>query len=317
VPTIIENNPAVTRKKYKKKSTKSNGFVKHYLLMLLPGYIWVTVFSIIPMFGIVIAFQDFNPVQGIFGSKWIGLGTFEYMFELKDTWNIFFNTLFIASLKIIGNLVVPLFFALMLNEMRNMLFKRTIQTLVYLPHFLSWVILGGIVLDIFSFEGPINQLFSFFGQKEPILFFAKAELFPFFVAGSDVWKEFGFNTIIYLAALTGINPSLYEASSIDGASRLKALWHITMPGIRTTVALLAVLSLGQVLNAGFDQIFNLYNPLVYSTGDIIDTWVYRVGLLDLQYELATAVGLLKSVVGFIMIIISYSLAYKFTNYRIF
>jgi putative aldouronate transport system permease protein len=312
------HNQTVTSRKYiKKKSVKSRGFIKHYLLMLLPGYIWITVFAIFPMFGIAIAFQNFNPIHGIFGSEWIGLGTFRYMFELDDTMNIFFNTLFIATMKIVGNLVVPLVFALMLNEIRNMIFKRSIQTLVYLPHFLSWVILGGIVLDIFSYDGPVNQLLAFFGWKEPILFFAKAELFPYFVASSDVWKEFGFNTIIYLAALTGINPALYEAASIDGASRLRGLWHITLPGIRTTAALLAVLSLGQVLNAGFDQIFNLYNPLVYSTGDIVDTWVYRVGLLNLQYELATAVGLLKSVIGFIMITIAYSMAYKFTNYRIF
>jgi putative aldouronate transport system permease protein len=295
---------------------KSKGFVKHYVVMLLPGYIWVTIFSIFPMFGIVIAFQDYNPMKGILGSEWIGLDTFKYMFVLDDTREIFFNTLFIAFMKIAGNLIVPLIFALMLNELRVMILKRTIQTIVYLPHFLSWVILGGIILDIFSFNGPINQLFSLFGV-EPILFFAKPELFPFLVVGSDVWKDFGFNTIIYLAALTGINPALYEASAIDGSGRMRALWHITLPGIRTTAVLLAVLSLGNVLNAGFDQIFNLYNPLVYSTGDIIDTWVYRVGLLDLQYELATAVGLLKSVIGFILIIVSYTLAYRFTNYRIF
>jgi len=311
---VLAREMSVVKKR--KESLRSKGFVKHYYLMLIPGFVWVTIFCIVPMFGIVIAFKDYNPVSGILGSEWIGLGTFEYMFMLEDTMNIFFNTLFITSLKIVGNLIVPLVFALMLNEVRNMVFKRSVQTIVYLPHFLSWVILGGIVLDIFSFEGPINQLLTLFGI-DPILFFAKAELFPYFVAGSDVWKEFGFNTIIYLAALTGINPALYEAAAIDGASRFRGLWHITLPGIRTTAALLAVLSLGQVLNAGFDQVFNLYNPLVYSTGDIIDTWVYRVGLLDLQYELATAVGLLKSVVGFIMIVISYSLAYKFTKYRIF
>ena len=149
------------------------------------------------------------------------------------------------------------------------------------------------------------------------MFFGRADLFPYLVVASDVWKEFGLNTIIYLAALTGIHPSLYEAAAMDGASRLRRLWHITLPGVRTTAVLLAVLSLGNVLNAGFDQIFNLYNPLVYSTGDIIDTWVYRAGLLNLQYELATAVGLLKSVVGFILISLSYYLAYRLTNSRIF
>lgn len=295
---------------------KIKGFAKHYYLMLLPGFIWLTLFSIVPMFGIVIAFQNYNPSKGVFGSEFIGLETFQYMFSLNDTYSVFYNTVFIAVLKIIGNLFIPLVFALMLNEVRYVVLKRSIQTIVYLPHFLSWVILGGVLLDIFSLQGIINQILNFFGI-ESILFFARADLFPYLVVGSDVWKEFGFNTIIYLAALTGINPALYEAAGIDGASRMRMLWHVTLPGIRTTVVLLAVLSLGNVLNAGFDQIFNLYNPLVYSTGDIIDTWVYRAGLLNFQYELATAVGLLKSVAGFILISISYYLANKFINYRIF
>ena len=295
---------------------KGGGYAKHYYIMLLPGLVWLVMFSIIPMFGIAIAFQDFNPVRGILQSDWIGLENFEYMFELRDARTIFVNTISIAVMKIAGNLFFPLVFALLLNELRIAIMKRWIQTIVYLPHFLSWVILGGIVLDIFSYEGPVNQLVTALGG-ERTLFFGRADLFPFLVVASDVWKEFGFNTIIYLAALTGINPALYEAAGIDGASRLRALWHVTLPGIRTTAVLLAILSLGNVLNAGFDQIFNLYNPLVYSTGDIIDTWVYRTGLLDMQYELATAVGLLKSVIGFALISVSYYIAYRFANYRIF
>ncbi|MBX4148398.1 ABC transporter permease [Paenibacillus lautus] len=295
---------------------RMKGFAKHYYLMLIPGFLWLFVFSIVPMFGIIISFQYFNPGKGILGSDWAGLEHFKYMFLLKDTQEVFMNTLVIASMKIVANLIAPLLFALMLNELRLMILRRWIQTIVYLPHFLSWVILGGIVLDLFSYNGPVNQLTALFGFQ-PKLFFADSQLFPFLVVGSDVWKEFGFGTIIYLAALTGINPALYEAANIDGAGRWRSLWHITLPGIRTTAVLLTVLSLGNVLNAGFDQIFNLYNPLVYSTGDIIDTWVYRTGLLNLQYELATAVGLLKSVVGFLLISISYYLAYRFVNYRIF
>lgn len=295
---------------------KTKGYAKHYYLMLLPGFIWLTLFSIVPMFGIVIAFQDFNPGLGMFHSEWIGLENFKYMFTLNDSKTIFFNTIFIAVMKIIANMIVPLTFALLLNELRVIIFKRWIQTIVYLPHFLSWVILSGILLDIFSYTGPINGILSMFGIS-PTLFFARADLFPFIIVGSDVWKEFGFNTIIFLAALTGINPSLYEAAAIDGASRLQRLLNITLPGIITTVILLSVLSLGNVLNAGFDQIFNLYNPLVYSSGDIIDTWVYRTGLLNLQYGLATAMGLLKSVISFTLITISYFLAAKFANYRIF
>lgn len=295
---------------------RMKGFAKHYYLMLIPGFLWLFVFSIVPMFGIVISFQYFNPGKGILGSDWAGLEHFKYMLLLKDTQEVFMNTLVIASMKIVANLIAPLLFALMLNELRLMILRRWIQTIVYLPHFLSWVILGGIVLDLFSYNGPVNQLSALFGFQ-PKLFFADSQLFPFLVVGSDVWKEFGFGTIIYLAALTGINPALYEAANIDGAGRWRSLWHITLPGIRTTAVLLTVLSLGNVLNAGFDQIFNLYNPLVYSTGDIIDTWVYRTGLLNLQYELATAVGLLKSVVGFLLISVSYYVAYRFVNYRIF
>ncbi len=299
-----------------KCNMKTKGYAKHYYLMLLPGFIWLTLFSIVPMFGIIIAFQDFNPGLGMLRSEWIGLENFKYMFTLNDSKSIFFNTIFIAVMKIVANLIVPLVFALLLNELRISVLKRWIQTIVYLPHFLSWVILSGILLDIFSFNGPINAVLSMFGVS-PTLFFARADLFPFIIVGSDVWKEFGFNTIIYLAALTGINPSLYEAAAIDGASRLQRLRNITLPGIMTTIILLSVLSLGNVLNAGFEQIFNLYNPLVYSTGDIIDTWVYRTGLLNLQYGLATAMGLLKSVISFMLIAASYFLAAKFANYRIF
>lgn len=295
---------------------KNKGLAKHYYLMLLPGYVWLIMFSIVPMFGVLIAFQDYQPVRGVFGSEWIGLENFEYMFALNDSKIIFFNTIFIALMKMVAHLIVPVIFALMLNELRVAIFKRWVQTLVYLPHFLSWVILSGIIMDVFSFTGPVNNMLSVF-HIDPILFMGKPELFPYLVVGSDVWKEFGFNTIIYLAALTGINPSLYEAAALDGANRWHRLRHITVPGIAPTALLLLILSLGNVLNAGFDQIFNLYNPLVYSTGDIIDTWVYREGLLKLQYGLATAVGLLKSVVGFILITLSYYLANRFTNYRIF
>ena len=291
-------------------------FYKHYYLMLLPGLLWVFVFKIIPMFGVVMAFQRFNPGKGILGSAWVGLKNFEYMLQLNDSKTIFFNTAFIAVLKIIFNLIVPILVALMLNELRLNSLKRGIQTVIYLPHFLSWVILAGIMLDVFAYHGPVNSVRSAAGNQ-PILFFARAELFVPLVVGSDVWKEFGFNAVVYLAALTAINPELYEAAAIDGASRFQRIIHITLPGIRTAVILMSVLGLRNVLDANFDQIFNLYNPLVYSSGDIIDTWVYRMGLLQMQYGLATAIGLLKSVIGFVMISFSYFLARKYANYNIF
>ena len=284
--------------------------------MMLPGLIILVLFNLVPLLGIVMAFQNFSPGKGILGSPWVGLENFRFMFSMRDTWNILYNTFFIAFFKIIGNLLVPLIFALLLNEVRSLKFKRTVQTIVYLPHFLSWVILASIILNIFGYEGPVNAVIELFGG-EKILFFANAKMFPWLVILTDIWKEYGFNAVIYLAALTGIDQTLYEAAMVDGAGRFKQLWHITLPEIRTTVVLLAVLALGNVMNANFDQIFNLYNPLVYSTGDIIDTWVYRTGLENLQFSLATAVGLLKSVVGFVMISCSYLLASKFANYHIF
>lgn len=288
----------------------------HYFLMMTPGFIILFLFNILPMFGIVMAFKDFNPGLGIFKSPFVGLENFKYMFELNDIKSILFNTVFIAVGKIILNLIIPLIFALMLNEVRNTKFKRSIQTIAYMPHFLSWVILAGILLDVFSPHGPINAVRHAMGL-DTFLFFANAKSFPGIIIFSDVWKEFGYNAVIYLAAITGIDPGLYEAAAIDGAGRFRRIWNITLPGIKATVVLLAVLALGNVLNAGFDQIFNLYNPTVYSTGDIIDTWVYREGIKNFQYSLATAVGLLKSVVGFVLITLSYWLASKFANYKIF
>lgn len=295
---------------------KKQPFALHYHLMLLPGIVLLILFSVVPMFGITIAFQNFKPNLGFWRSEWVGLDNFRYLFELPDSRKIFFNTIYIAVLKIVANLAVPVLFALLLNEVRTVLFKRSVQTIVYLPHFLSWVILAGIITDLLSMDGLINQLLAVFGM-EPIMFMASNNWFPGIVVASDVWKEFGFGTIVYLAALTGISPALYEAAAIDGASRLQQLRYITLPSLKPTIILLATLSLGNVLNAGFDQIFNLYNPLVYDSGDIIDTYVYRAGLLQVQYGLATAVGLLKSVISFVLIILSYVLASKFANYRIF
>ena len=291
-------------------------FVKHYYIMLIPALLWLFFFSIVPMFGIVMAFQDYNPGQGILHSKFVGLENFKYMFQMNDVKQVLCNTVVIAVGKIIGNIIFPLIFALLLNEFCIKRLKRPIQTIVYLPYFLSWVILAKIVFNIFGYTGPINQLREAFGRS-PINFFGEPSLFQPLVIGTDIWKGFGYNTVVYLAAILGVDQSLYEAAAADGAGRFKRIWHITLPGIRTTVALLAILSLGNVLNAGFDQIYNLYNPLVYSTGDIIDTWVYRAGLENLQYSLATAVGLFKSVISVILIVIGYKLADKFTGYKLF
>ena len=291
-------------------------FVKHYYIMLIPALLWLFFFSIVPMFGIVMAFQDYNPGQGILHSKFVGLDNFKYMFQMSDITKVLRNTVVIALGKIIGNIIFPLVFALLLNELAVKKLKRPIQTIVYLPYFLSWVILAKIVLNIFGYTGPVNQIIGLFGG-DAVNFFGEAKLFQPLVIGTDIWKGFGYNTVVYLAAILGVDGSLYEAAAVDGCGRFKRIWHVTLPGIKTTVALLAILSLGNVLNAGFDQIYNLYNPLVYSTGDIIDTWVYRAGLQNLQYSLATAVGLFKSVISLVLITVGYWLADKFTGYKLF
>lgn len=262
------------------------------------------------------AFQNYNPSLGFWKSGWIGLDNFRYLFSMSDSWQVLTNTLIIAISKMVLNLLIPLSFAILLNEIQRPRYKKAVQTIVYLPHFLSWVIMAGITINIFSYTGVVNQVASWFGIP-PRNWMSQASFFRGLVIWSDVWKGFGFNAVIYLAALTGINPNLYEAAAIDGAGRLRLARYITLPGLTSTIILLSLLGLGNVLNAGFDQIFNLYNPMVYSTGDILDTWVYRMGLLDLQFSVATAAGLFKSFISFIMIVSSYLAAYKIAHYRVF
>jgi len=295
---------------------KNKAFIRTYSLMVILGYIWLLLFSIAPMFGIVMAFQNYNPGLGFLKSPWVGLSNFRYMFSLSDSWTIMYNTIFIARGRVLLDLLFPLIFALLLNELRVGRIKRFVQTVTYMPYFLSWVILAGILIDIFGYNGPINMIRAVFGLPKTMIF-GNAKMFPWLLILSDVWKTFGFNAIIFLAALTGISPNLYEAAAIDGAGRRARLLHITLPGIAVTFMMLMTLGLGNVLNAGFDQVFNMYNKLVYSTGDIIDTWVYRTGLISLKFSLASAVGLLKSVVGFILVALGYILADRYAGYRIF
>jgi putative aldouronate transport system permease protein len=287
-------------------------------LMILPGLILILIFNYVPMAGIIIAFQKFIPAKGMFGDqKWIGLDNFRYVFELPSFTSIMWNTVYISLMKIVLGIVIPIVFAILLNEVKNSGLKRSIQTTIYLPHFLSWVILGGILIDILSpSDGLVNRVIKLLGFQ-PIFFLGDNKWFPYTMVITDTWKEFGYGTIVYLAAITGIDPALYEAAKIDGANRWKQVVHVTLPGMRMVVVLLLVLSLGKLLNAGFDQIFNLYSPPVYQSGDIMDTFVYRIGMLDAQFGVATAVGLFKSVISLIFISVSYYCAYKFADYRIF
>jgi len=286
-------------------------------VMLAPAVVLVLVYAYAPMVGIVMAFQRVMPGRGIFGSPWVGLDNFRFVFEMPTIFQVVWNTLFIAGMKAIAGIIVPVTVALMLNNVTSRSFKRTIQTVIYLPHFLSWIIMAGILVDILSpSEGIINHALGLVGIG-PIFFLGDDQVFPWTMIFTDVWKSFGFGTIVYLAALTEIDPTLYEAAVVDGATRGQQTWYITLPGISGTIIMLSTLSLGNILNAGFDQIFNLYSPLVYRTGDIIDTLVYRTGILNNQYGVATAVGLLKSVVSLLLIGIAYKLAAKWADYRIF
>lgn len=308
-----------TKKIRKKKYTMA--VLKRELplhLMLVPGLILIAVFNYTPMAGLIIAFQRFIPSKGMFGEQeWIGFENFSYVFSLPGFSQAMKNTIVIAFWKIVLGLIVPIIFALLLNEIHRNGFKRTIQTVVYLPYFLSWVVLGGIFLDMLSpSSGIVNQIIKAMGG-EGIFFLGDNRYFQPTLIVTDIWKNFGYGAIVYLAAILGIDTDLYEAAQIDGANRWKQTWHVTLPGMRMIIVLMLVLSLGNVLNAGFDQVFNLYSKAVYESGDILDTFVYRLGLIDAQYGPATAVGLFKSVISTVFISISYFLAYRFADYRIF
>lgn len=291
---------------------------KPLLLMLLPSAVLLFIFSYIPMVGIIIAFQKFIPVKGLFGpQQWVGLDNFRYILMLPEFKDALWNTIRISSMKIIGGLVVPVFFAILLNEITISFLKRIIQTVFYLPHFLSWVILAGIFVDILSpSQGIVNRFIRTLGFQ-PIFFLGDNKWFPYVLVITDIWKEFGFGTIVYLAAITSIDPSLYEAAMVDGANKWQQIRHITLPGMFPIIILMSVLSLGSILNANFDQVFNLYSPQVYKSGDVLDTLIYRIGLIDANYSLGTAIGLFKSGISFFLIATSYYLAYKFADYRIF
>lgn len=295
---------------------RNQKYAYQYHLMLLPVMAFLVIFHILPMFGVIIAFEKFIPTRGFFGSEFVGLKYFQQMLKMSISWRIFRNTVVIAMWKIAMNMVVPITFSILLNEVRVEGFKRTAQTIIYLPHFLSWVVLAIPIMNIFAYDGVVNNIVRAFGGS-PILFMSSNSWFRPILIMTDVWKEFGFGTIVYLAAITGIDPALYEAAVIDGATRGQRMLHVTLPGMLPTIVLLATRNLGNVLSAGFDQIFNLYSPAVYEVGDIIDTYVYRAGLLEMNYSLSTAVGLMKSAISIVLILTSNRLAYKLANYRIF
>jgi putative aldouronate transport system permease protein len=284
-------------------------------MILIPAVL-ILVYHYIPMGGIILAFNNYKPRLGIFRSPWVGLENFTFLLSTPGFLNAVRNTIVISICKICMGIIVPVIFSLMLNEITGARLKGVIQTIVYMPHFISWILMAGIIMKFLSQYGLMNRFLGLFGVN-PIIFLADKYKFVFVVIITDIWKEFGYGSIVYLAAITGIDPSLYEAAAIDGAGRLSQTVHVTLPGIVPTIILMTALALGRVLNAGFDQIFNLYSPAVYETGDILDTFIYRMAFQNSQFSISTAASLFKSAIGCVMLILSYKAAYKLSGYRIF
>lgn len=288
-------------------------------LMLLPALILVLIYRYGSMFGLVMAFQKFNPVLGFFKSPWVGWKNFIYIFSMPEFYRVLRNTLYISLGRICFGILVPLILALLINEVRVRFFKRFVQSTLFVPYFLSWAILGGIIIEIFSLKGPVNSILSLLGM-EPIFFLANNRWFPPLLVSTGVWRSQGYNMIIFLAAISNIDPHLYEAAEVDGANRWQQAVHITLPGMFPILMLLSAVYIGQVLNTNselFQQVLVLYNPIVYKSGDIIDTFVYRLGIFSGQFSPAAAVGLFKSLICSVIFFTFYILAYKVSNYRIF
>ena len=286
-------------------------------VLLLPALVVTFIFSYMPMYGLIMSFQNYTPALGFGRSPWVGLENFRFVFAQSQFVRSIYNTLFISLFKIALGTFASVLFALLLNEVRNTFFKRFFQTVVYIPNFISWVIIAGIMRSILASDGIVNVMFMAAGGTSPIQFLSDPAIFPWTMVWSDVWKSFGFGTVVYLASITSIDPELYESAVIDGAGRLKQTRYITLPLMGPIIVLMTVLALGNVLNAGFDQIFNLYSPNVYNTGDIIDTYVFRLGLENMRFSIAAAVGMFKSGVSLVLISLSLWIAYKVAGYKVF
>ncbi|BFT74252.1 polygalacturonan/rhamnogalacturonan ABC transporter permease [Paenibacillus sp. P36] len=310
-----EAKPGITHSDVKHARLAQNRYLlnmrKHWMLylMIIPGLVYYLIFKYVPLMGSVIAFQNYQIFKGMLGSSWVGLDNFKFIFTYQDFYHVLRNTATIATYHLVFGFPAPIILALLFNEVRLMLFKRVVQSMFYLPHFLSWVVVGGIVFELLSTQGVANMVRGWFGF-EPILFMQQQSYFRTIVVLSGIWKEVGWGTIIYLAAIAGINPNLYEAAVMDGANRWKQTLHITLPILFPTILVLFLLNIGNFLELGFDQIYNLLTPMTYSVGDIIETYVYRAGVLQGQYSVTTAIGLFQSVIGFALLWIFNRMARK-------
>lgn len=291
-PELTVPIEAQRKKRLWRKVVKS----KYLLLMFLPCLAYYIIFKYAPMFGIVISFKDYNLYKGIWASDWVGLKYYKMFFNSPDFWIILRNTFLLGIYKLFFGFPAPIILALLLNEVKNVIFKRFVQTVSYLPHFISNVIVAGMVVMFLSpSTGFVNKIIASFGF-EPIHFMNDPSLFRSIYVASEIWQHIGWETIIYLAALTSIDPALYEAADIDGASRWRKLWHVTLPGISSTIIILFILNVGRVLEIGFEKVFLLYNPATYSTADILSTYVYRTGLVSGNFSYAAAIDMFTGVV---------------------
>lgn len=283
---------------------------RYIYLLLLPGLLYFIIYRYLPMAGLIISFQDYNPFVGIWKSEWVGLKHFARMFEDSEVIHVLINTLQISVLQIFVAFPVSIILALMLNALRNETYKKLIQSMVYLPHFLSWVVVVGIFVVFMRGEGLINSILAQFGIPG-IPFLTEPALFKPIIVLQTIWKEAGWGTIIFLAALSGINPALYEAAVIDGASRFRQLWHVTLPAIRGVIVTLFILRLGSVLDTGFEHIFLMLNPFNMESGNVLDTYVYYKGIQQGNISFATSVGMFKGIIGLILVVSADKLAKRF------
>jgi putative aldouronate transport system permease protein len=290
---------------------------KSLYLLLLPGLLYYATFHYAPMYGITIAFKDYDVFGGVLGSEWVGLKHFKELMSSDTFSNVFRNSVLISFYKLVINFPIPILIAILLNEVRRLFFKRLVQTIIYLPYFLSWVVIAGLVINLLSpSSGVVNMLLQSLGA-EPVNFLGQKQFFRSIIVLSDLWHGMGWNTIIFLAALTGVDPQLYEAAKMDGAGRFRQIFHITLPGIRSTIIVLLLMKIGHIMDNGFEQIFLLSNPLVLEVGDVFETYVYRTGLVEAKYDYSTAVGLFKSLIGLVLLLIANTLARRFGERGIF
>jgi putative aldouronate transport system permease protein len=286
------------------------------VLMFLPVITYFIIFRYVPMYGIQIAFKDFRLGAGITGSEWNGLDNFRFVFAMPTFRRAVSNTIIISLYRLILGFPMPILLALLLNEVRHIRLKRTIQTISYLPHFLTWIVLAGLFMNILHpTTGAVNRiLMDVFGMERGIFFLGNAAYFRGTLVVTDIWKGVGWGSILYLAAIAGVDPGLYEAAICDGAKRWHRIWYITLPAMAPTITIMLILNIGGILDGGFDQIFNLYNPAVYSTGDIIDTFAYRYGFEMMRYSFSTAISLFKNGIGFVLVVGTNFIARKISDH---